>query len=246
MRTTTLIFITLGMIIPTGVFAGNLSPSAAPASTMVTLDDLQDRTPISSLPYAITSSGSYVLTASLTLAATDTYGITISADEVTLDLNGYSLTGPGKAVATTAHGIISGGSGNIAVFNGTVRDFRGAGIYLGGNNSQVWQIRAYNNGGDGIFIGSNGTIFDNTVRSNGEDGIQTGFGTVIRNNSARDNGNDGIHAGDGSVVIGNACYANTGDGIEASACLVAENACTSNTAANLNLTTCTSANNHAP
>ncbi len=246
MRATTLIFITLGMIIPAGVFAGNLNPSAAPASTMVTLDDLQDRTPISSLPYTISSSGSYVLTANLTLAATDTSGITISAPDVTLDLNGYSLTGPGPAAGTSGVGIATTVFlYNIAVSNGTVRDFRGRGVHLSGANHQVWRIRAYNNGGNGIDIGTNGTISDNAVRDNGGDGIYTGYGTVIRNNSVRGNGGDGITAGR-SVVIGNACYANTRDGIRAVNSLVAENACLDNTAANLNLTTCTSANNHAP
>jgi hypothetical protein len=60
------------------------------------------RTPISSLPYKITAPGSYYLTANLT-ATGNGAGITISANNVTLDLNGFALIG--------------GGSGSVAGIN---------------------------------------------------------------------------------------------------------------------------------
>ncbi len=58
---------------------------------MKPLDVVEPRIPISSLPFTISAGGSYYLTKSLSGAQ----GITITATRVTLDLNGFSLTGPG-------------------------------------------------------------------------------------------------------------------------------------------------------
>ena len=52
----------------------------------------EPRTPISSLPYTISQSGSYYVTANL-VSATD--GIVIESSGVTVDLMGFSLTGDG-------------------------------------------------------------------------------------------------------------------------------------------------------
>ncbi len=45
---------------------GGLTPPGAPAPTMMTLAQIEPRTPISSLPFAITNAGSYYLTTNLT------------------------------------------------------------------------------------------------------------------------------------------------------------------------------------
>src|SRR5437588_4797633 len=74
------------------VAQGNLTPLNAPNPTMKSLDQIEPRTPISSLPLAITSSGSYYLTTNLT-GVSGSDGITVTATDVTLDLNGYSLIG---------------------------------------------------------------------------------------------------------------------------------------------------------
>ena len=55
---------------------------------------LEKRTPISSLPFMVTSSGSYYLTGNLTGTAGQA-GIAITADHVTIDLNGFALIAPG-------------------------------------------------------------------------------------------------------------------------------------------------------
>ena len=46
---------------------GALTPPGAPAPTMRTLNQIEARTPISSVPFTITSSGSYYLTTNLTV-----------------------------------------------------------------------------------------------------------------------------------------------------------------------------------
>src|SRR2546421_208449 len=81
------------------VNAGSLTPPAGPvAPTMKSLDQVEARTPIDpsqpgfALPYTISQAGSYYLTANMT-AAGATAGIIIAADDVTLNLNGFALTG---------------------------------------------------------------------------------------------------------------------------------------------------------
>src|SRR6516164_6192771 len=70
--------------------AGPLTPPGAPAPTMKSLQEIEPRTLIASLPYTITNSGSYYLSNNLTVATGD--AITISTNGVTLDLNGFTIT----------------------------------------------------------------------------------------------------------------------------------------------------------
>src|SRR4051794_15270642 len=76
---------------------GSLTPPGAPAPTMKSLDQIEARTIIPSLPYVITNAGSYYLATNLTGSA-GTNGITVIADNVSIDLNGFSLIGkPGSS-----------------------------------------------------------------------------------------------------------------------------------------------------
>ena len=85
---------------------GPLAPPAAPADgVMKTLEEIEPRIPISSLPYTITEEGSYYLTGNLSLATPDTHGIAINASNVTIDLCGFTLRGPGKDVGFSGSGI---------------------------------------------------------------------------------------------------------------------------------------------
>src|SRR5579871_3926344 len=109
-----------------GVFAqGSLTPPGAPAPTMKTLSQIEPRTPISSLPFTISTSGSYYLTGNLSLGSASD-GITVSADDVAIDLNGFVLSGPG-GVNSAIHAAAA--HLDISVVNGTVRNW-GAGVNL--------------------------------------------------------------------------------------------------------------------
>src|ERR1035441_10554007 len=75
------------------VFAqGSLTPPGAPAPTMKSLDQIEARTPISSLPYTISMPGSYYLTSSFNVNSGS--AITITASKVTLDLTRVTLSSP--------------------------------------------------------------------------------------------------------------------------------------------------------
>jgi len=203
-------------IVSGNTLIGNTTPLDAVADNQ--LDIL-----ISELPYTISLPGMYRLSGDLTLATQNTNGITIDADNVTLDLNGHALIGPGKAAGTSGNGIyVSGTQYNIAIRNGTLRDWRRTAVYAAFTyNSQFESLRCYNNGGSGILVA---------------------FGCTVTDNACRDNEGDGIYVS-ASTIRGNACYSNTGDGIQAANSLVAENCCMNN-GTNYNLTTCTSVNNH--
>ncbi len=234
MRKTTLIvsalaIVSLAWLCPM-VVAGTLEPSAAPGPTMKTLDEVEPRIPIQSLSgdassaYIIGQSGSYYFTGDITVADLNKNGITVEANDVTIDLSGYSLIGPGKAVGTSGDGIYMYGRSNIDIRNGTIKDFASNGIYAGPNilenhkGHQVIYIRAISNGVNGIYLSGRGQLIQNcTVAFNGDDGISAFTGCMIKDNIAHNNGDIGISASN-STIMSNASYDNGSDGIKGWVC----------------------------
>ena len=149
--------VAVGLLVISSAFAqGPLIPPGAPAPTMKTLQQIEPRTAITNLPYTISQSGSYYLAGNYTSSTT---AITISADHVTLDLLGHTLTGPGAAGST---GILIAGAtnaprSNITIRNGGLRLFN-RGIQLtSANNCRIEDIRVFNSANTGIVLwGENG------------------------------------------------------------------------------------------
>ena len=120
------------------VFAqGSLTPPGAPAPTMKTLDQIEARTPISSVPFTITQPGSYYLTTNLTTTVSN--AIVITTNGVTLDLGGWTIS---STVANAANGgtaiLLTGTAtarlSDITIFNGHIRGGvtnNGSGVYSG-------------------------------------------------------------------------------------------------------------------
>jgi hypothetical protein len=176
--------------------AGSLQPSAAPAPTMKTLNEIEPRIPIpastsAASTFIISTSGSYYLQGERLCS---TIGIRVDVNNVTIDLCGYSLVGNGSYT-----GISIMGRNNVEIRNGTIRNFAvgieepytagtshriidiraianaRAGIYLSGSNNQVRGCSISGNGFSpagnpvyGIFPGTNSTVAGNNISNNGK------------------------------------------------------------------------------
>ncbi|HMP71961.1 MAG TPA: right-handed parallel beta-helix repeat-containing protein [Kiritimatiellia bacterium] len=219
----------------TSLAQGPLTPPGAPAPTMKTLDQIEPRTPISSLPYVIGQSGSYFVAGSLTGAPSQS-GITITNDNVTVDLMGFELVGnSGLGSGIT----VSGTRSNIVIKNGTLRGWTNDGINMGststdcrfenmnlvgnggtglrpGHRSIVRNCTAIHNGSSGFFAEANQTVMfiDCMAADNGSTGIGTGIESTISRCFALRNIGFGIHANGGrSTVRESTAHRNTGIGI---------------------------------
>jgi hypothetical protein len=212
---------------------GALSPTAAPAPTMKTLAQIEPRTPISALPATITASGSYYITTNLTGIAGGTNGITILANDVSLDLCGFTLLG----VAGSGSGISAPNSErNLAIHNGAVDSWVGAGVAaMSAYNSQLESLRI-SNSGYGLYAGSNCVVSACLVSANMSGGMQVGNNCIVKDCTAIANGIYNIFLGNNCIVKDCAASGNAFYGIEVgTACQVIGNLCTSNTEAGIGI-----------
>jgi len=204
------------------VFAGDyLKPPGPPgseASRMRTLNEIEPATPIHSLPFVITNSGKYVVVEDLH-GTNGQDGIVVQADNVTIDLNGFTLvggTGSGDAID------ITGKRQSIAVLNGVVRDWGRYGVYaIDAFYLSVVGITSISNGWGGtgscpgIGLGKNSEVRDCISNGSKMAGISVKDSSVVRNCKTGGNGHRGIDAQNGSSVIGCSSYDNASDGIAA-------------------------------
>lgn len=187
----------------------------------------------SSIPLTITNSGSYLLTENVT-GSSGSNAITIAASDVSLDLNGFALNGVAGSLSGVA---VSGGRINVAIQNGTIRNWGQHGVSAGAaSNSAVRKLKVSRNTLDGIILGSGSMVHECLVSDNGVDGIDVSSqslvtGSASRNNgqygikvgdfasvsssASRENGLSGFVAGSQSLVIDSAARDNRGHGIEA-------------------------------
>ncbi len=197
----TLLLSTLNPQLSTVFAQGSLTPPGAPAPTMKTLSQVEPRIPISAVPLTITNSGSYYLTTNLSAEG----GITIDASGVSLDLNGFTLSGGGAAginVTSLRHGIF--------IFNGTVRDGQDGIFASNAAYSRFEKLRVFNNFTSGILTGAGCEVTDCLVYSNYfSAGIQVGDGSSVQSCNA--NGNfAGIQLGSNCTAESNNCRFNSG------------------------------------
>jgi hypothetical protein len=191
-------------------------------------------------PVTISQSGSYRLSGNLTVPDPNTTAIEITADDVTLDLNGFAILGPTVCAGIpltcnptgTGDGIFAaGGIENVTVVNGTVRGMGGAGVHLRGPSSLVDRVHATSNGSTGIIAGFAAIVTASQATANGGGGIIANTGSLVTGNTARGNRGNGISAVIvGGTVSSNAASSNGGAGISAGiGSIVIGNSAASNT-----------------
>jgi parallel beta-helix repeat protein len=182
----------LGLCTAFGVFGqGALTPPGPPAPTMKSLNDIEPRTPIPggivTTIFIISRSGSYYLTGNRTNTAAGSFGISVNANDVVIDLNGFTLSGAGVG----QFGIYFQSRTNVTVLNGTVRDFTSVGIIapISGNGHTISGVSVLNNGGIGIgMISSQGCRVMDCLVQNNAGGIGTSDGCLIARNRIISNG----------------------------------------------------------
>ena len=210
---------------------GNVTPGDAPG-----------------FPVTISVPGSYRLTSNLTVPDVNTTAILVSANDVTIDLNGFAIIGPNLCAGNPAScsssgagvGIDAFGTENIKVFNGTVRGMGSHGVALF-ENSSVERVAAMGNGGTGISIASIGSVTQSRGDSNGGSGI---FAESVSSSEAARNHLDGIVVTNGGSAVGNTTSNNGQRGIFAICpSLVLSNSAAFNSTGIETFGTCVRANN---
>src|SRR5579883_3089423 len=198
---------------------GSLTPPGAPAPTMKTLSQIEPRTPISSLPFLITTPGSYYLTTNVT-GTSGNNGIVITTNDVHLDLNGFTLFG----VTGSGTGILVNNSyTNITICNGTVKLWNGSGVdaysYGYPRNVLLERLTVSDCLGSGVLAEAQAIVRDCLSLNNGNHGFLSDgamfINCVARNNAiygfslthstlhscmASFNGQYGIYADDTTVM----------------------------------------------
>jgi hypothetical protein len=190
--------------------AGNITPGDGPG-----------------FPITISQPGSYRLAGNLTVPDAMTTGIEITASSVTLDLNGFGITGPNTCTPNPTTCIYSGGGvgvhagsfspgvvapSNVKVMNGFVRGMGFHGVRLMGEGTVVELVNASGNGGPGIVVG-NGSVFDSMATLNG--GTTGIIALAVHRSTASSNRGVGMFIRNYGVASGNVSMGNGGDGINA-------------------------------
>jgi hypothetical protein len=169
-------------------------------------------------PVVISEPGSYRLSSDL-LAPAGPSGtaIWIESDNVTLDLNGFSVIG---GAYPYTDGIFIFGA-NVEVRNGTVRDFGRHGIFArnagkcfdctDAEGVRIVDVRAISNGFFGIRLESQGGLVEGcSAHTNGSAGIFVYAGGLVKNSVARANKTYGIIGVSNTGLRSNVTTANNG------------------------------------
>lgn len=170
-------------------------------------------------PYVINQPGSYKLSGNLVVAV-NVDGIEISADNVSIDLNGFTISGPvtctgsGTTISCTAGsgvGINQRSGKNASVRNGAI-----TGFWQGmASSGVVEEIRASGNSAWGI-IAPKSLVRRNVASGNGIGGIDA-FESTVTENVADTNGSYGLAIGGGvygsNALDGNGSASVVGGGV---------------------------------
>ena len=147
-------------------------------------------------PTTIMESGRYVLTRDIIAESSEPGTITITANNVDFDLNGFTID-------SYQYTVLSEGDG-LKIYNGTINATNEGNLQIMGDNFVVRGITFTSSDDETLRLyGNNGIVEDNLINGGG-DGIQAyGDGITIRNNVIR-NAESGIElTGQGNQVLRN-------------------------------------------
>lgn len=171
-------------------------------------------------PVTISQPGSYRLMGNLNLTDASVHAIHITADNVTLDLNGFTVQGPvtctgysPSALTCTAAsntGVLADNGRAATVHGGYVRGFQ-FGVYLSGPG-RIEGVHVSDTSERGISdFSTDSHVAGNSVRRSGGGGI-AGWG-LVRDNSVSLTRAAGIYLGAGALATANRVYYVGGPGI---------------------------------
>lgn len=186
-----------------------------------------------SFPIVLSESGRYVLTSNLSVRAFGTSAIRVEAEDVTLDLNGFTVSLDFPQSGPIADGVDAQLATGLTIRNGTIRSFNGNCLRTGArariedlttrdcsrvgvftSDGLVRSVQAEGNGTLGVLAGGTSVVVSSRAVSNGGDGI--GIDGLVVDSVAALNGGDGIELlSESSTIRGNTVTRNTGAGIRA-------------------------------
>ncbi len=167
-------------------------------------------------PVLITRSGSYRLTSDLRVQILNSPApdaVDIRADDVTLDLNGFTIRCTTSPIVTGSCST-RGGSGDgiqiveaegVRIHSGNIRGFPGHGIFgsQSGTAYVVDAVRSTENGLDGIYSAGNAQIYRSQFVDNGRYGIQArAFTDLVLDVFTEGNGTAGIVDTGSALAVG--------------------------------------------
>ena len=197
-------FALLGLIVifqPSTAFGqGALTPPGPPGATMLTLSQVEPRTPVDSThtpgggsdEFVISNPGSYYLTSNITV--TTSMGIGIITNGVRLDLNGFTIFGGGYGIS------ISPGTTNCTVRNGSFFNSIQAGIVSSGSDDVFEDLNVFNTGYGMECYGDCGVIKNCSFYRNGNSAILLyGGNYLIADNNC--SSNNVLNAANGASIF---------------------------------------------
>jgi hypothetical protein len=198
----------------TAVLVAALLPAYVFATDGQTLIDKSIVTAAGGFPYKITVPGSYKLAGNLTAS---TSVISITADNVTLDLNGFTLACTSCGVNFFSIVGINSTGQSTRVLNGTVMGFPGGGIMFNNNLGIVDHLALLGNEvgvqqENGSLTVTNSTVIGNEYTAQGIVSGTSGI-LMVSNCQISNNAADGITIRSSGIVTASSIVGNNGVGI---------------------------------
>jgi hypothetical protein len=179
-------------------------------------------------PVTLSEPGSYKLASNLSPPPGDD-GIVTNAPDITIDLNGFRISGGPAGGTNNAINGIRGRGDRLTVKNGTIGGFEGNGILLRDRDYLIVENMLIINNRFGISNsdGSFARIQNSTIATNGSHGIQCTSSCHVEGNVVSSNGGYGVLIGTGTV-LGNTIIGNGLSGIWANGAGLGNNSLVSN------------------